>query len=213
MPLSIDIDMESPKVLIMFSGGLDSTGVLWKYINESEELHVHHLYLVNKENRALAENKAVREIVEYTLKIRTFGFSESYHEYPCYNNNFIWDSDIFSFMAGSICLSMKTLRQVAIGTTASDISPNLSERIKRANKIFDAFGTEAQKVYPLCNMKKKQVYEMLPEDLRNLTWSCRTPIYENEDMKKCGRCKTCRQLSSFAPNNNRNVRLGGDDLA
>lgn len=212
MHLSIDIDMESPKVLIMFSGGLDSTGVFWKYINECENLHVHHLYLVNKENRARAEDKAVRDIVEYMLKIRPFGFSESYHEYPCYNNNFMWDSDIFSFMAGSICLSLKTVRHVAIGTTASDMSPNLSERIKRADKIFEAFGTEAKKTYPLLSMKKKQIYNMLPEDLRNLTWSCRTPIYENEDIKKCGRCKTCKQVSSFTPDHNRNIRLGDDHL-
>lgn len=204
--------MEKPEVLIMFSGGLDSTGVFWKYIQENKNLHVHHLYLVNKENRAKAEDKAVKDVVEYMARIRSFGFSESYHEYPCYNNNFMWDSDIFSFMAGSICLSFKTIRQVAIGTTASDISPNLSERIKRANKIFEAFGSNAQKVYPLAHMKKKQIYDMLPEDLRNLTWSCRTPVYDGEDIKKCGRCKTCKHIRSLPPDHHRDVRLGHDHL-
>lgn len=59
-----------PKILLMFSGGLDSTGVFWKLIQEKEELHVHHLYLVNKENRAKAEDKAVKDIVDYMKKIR-----------------------------------------------------------------------------------------------------------------------------------------------
>jgi 7-cyano-7-deazaguanine synthase in queuosine biosynthesis len=205
--------MEKPTTLIMFSGGLDSTGVFWKLINESETIHVHHMYLVNKEGRAKAENKAVKDIVEYMNKIRRFGFSESYHEYPCYNNNFIWDSDIFSFMAGSICLSFKTIKRVAIGTTASDLSPSLSKRIERANKIFDAFETSAEKVHPMIGMKKKQIYEMLPPNLRILTWSCRKPIYEGDDIKRCGNCKTCKQMSAIVPNDNRYVGLGDYDLA
>lgn len=178
----------------MFSGGLDSTGVFWKYINGEEILHVHHLCLVNKENRAKAEDRAVRDIVAHMRGIRDFGFTESYHEYPCYNNNFIWDSDIFSFMAGSICLSMKTIREVAIGMTASDGPGRISARVERANRIFDAFGTKANKVYPLIDMNKKQIYEMLPEDLRDMSWSCRTPIYEGGDIRRCGRCRTCVEI-------------------
>lgn len=191
--------MERPTVLIMFSGGLDSTGVFLHYINRNEQLHVHHLYLVNKENRALAEDKAVKEIVAYMKNIRYFGFSESYHEYPCYNNNFIWDSDIFSFMAGSICVSMKTIKEVAIGMTASDKSSVLSARVERANKIFDAFGTKAKKVYPLEDLTKKQVYDMIPEDLRALSWSCRTPIYTENNIISCGKCKTCKEINCFVP--------------
>lgn len=191
--------MIKPTILIMFSGGLDSTGVFWKLINEKEELHVHHLYLVNKENRAKAEDVAVKNITDYMRKIRNFSCSESYHEYPCYNNNFIWDSDIFSFMSGSICLSMPSIEKVAIGMTKSDMRGGLSRRIERSNKIFEAFGSNAKKVYPVSEMTKKEIFEMLPEDLRNLSWSCRTPIYENNDIKKCGRCKTCLELKRICP--------------
>jgi 7-cyano-7-deazaguanine synthase in queuosine biosynthesis len=205
--------MEKPTILIMFSGGLDSTGVFWKLINESETIHIHHMYLVNKEGRARAENKAVKDIVEYMSKIRSFGFSESYHEYPCYNNNFIWDSDIFSFMAGSICLGVKAIKKVAIGTTASDLSPSLSKRIERANKIFNAFGTSAEKIYPMIGMKKKQIYEMLPKDLRQLTWSCREPVYDGDDIIRCGKCKTCKQMSAIVPHYDGDVGLGDYDLA
>lgn len=186
----------------MFSGGVDSTGVFWRLINGSELLHVHHLYLVNKENRAVAEDRAVRDIVAYMRSIREFGFSESYHEYPCHNGSFLWDSDIFSFVAGSMCLMMDTIRHVAIGMTASDMSSGMSERIERANRIFDSFQSKAKKVYPLKDMTKKQVYDMMPEDLRRLSWSCRTPIYKEDDIERCERCRTCREvnlLSSSKP--------------
>lgn len=189
--------MQKPKVLVMFSGGLDSTAVLWRCINSGEGLHVHHLYLVNRENRASAEDRAVREIVAYMKGVREFGFSESYHEYPCYSGGFLWDSDIFSFMAGGICLGMGSIREVAIGMTASDMEGGISRRIERANRIFDAFGTRAKKVYPLAEMTKRQVWDELPENIRNMTWSCRTPIYEGEGIKRCGRCRTCSELEAI----------------
>lgn len=187
---------EKPNVLLMFSGGLDSTGAFWRLIAEGRNIHAHHLYLVNKENRAFAEDKSVKEIVEYMKNAGgRFSYSESFHEYPCYNGNFLWDSDILSFMAGAICLSMKSIKEVAIGMTKSDMSLNLSARIGRANSIFQAFGTEAVKVYPVGDLTKKQIYEMLPEDLRRLSWSCRTPVYVGDDIRTCGRCKACSEMS------------------
>lgn len=189
--------MKKPKVLIMFSGGLDSTAVLWRYVNGGEEIHVHHLYLVNKENRAKAEDRAVKDIVASMKKIREFGFSESYHEYPCYGGSFLWDSDIFSFMAGGICLSMGSIREVAIGMTASDMGAGISTRIERANKIFDAFGTKAKKVYPLAEMTKRQVWDELPKDIRDMTWSCRSPRYNGDNVLSCGACRTCKEMALF----------------
>ena len=41
--------MDDSEVLLMFSGGLDSTGVFYKLINDKRKLHVHHLNLINKE--------------------------------------------------------------------------------------------------------------------------------------------------------------------
>jgi 7-cyano-7-deazaguanine synthase in queuosine biosynthesis len=205
--------MERPDTLLMFSGGLDSTGVFWKLASSRRKLHVHHLYLVNKENRAKAEDRAVNEIVAYMKSKVDFRYSESYHEYPSYNGNFMWDSDIFSFMAGSICTSMKTVREVAIGMTASDMRAGLSERVERANRIFEAFGTRAKKVYPLIDMTKKQVYEMIPDELRKMSWSCRTPIHEGDDIKKCGKCKTCTEMKSIVPHNDGDARLGVCDPA
>ena len=197
----------------MFSGGLDSTGVFWRLIKSQKTLHVHHLYMVNRENRAKAEDRAVRDIVAHMKGIRDFGFSESYHEYPSYNGNFMFDSDIFSFMAGSICLSMRTIREVAVGMTASDMRSGLSARVERANRIFESFGTKAKKVYPLVDMTKRQIYEMLPEELRNMSWSCRTPIYSGDDIRACGRCNTCREMKSIVPHDDGDVGLGRDDPA
>lgn len=187
--------MDKPDTLLMFSGGLDSTGLFWMLMREGCSLHVHHLRLFNVENRALAEDRAVSRVVEYMRGLGSFGYSESRHDYPCYGSGFVWDSDIFSFMAGSICLSMGSVRRVAVGMTLSDVRGGLDARVGRANRIFGAFGVGAEKVYPLSSMTKAQVYDMMPEDLRVLSWSCRTPVYEGGEILECGRCVACSEMS------------------
>lgn len=185
-------------ILLMFSGGLDSTGVFYKLIKEKRKLHVHHLYLVNKENRQKAEDVAVTGVCEYMKNLGNFNYTESFHEYPSYNNSFIWDSDLYNFIAGTICLSLKNVKEVAIGRTKTDSSRSIDERAKRGTIIFESFNTNTKKVYPLIDLTKKEIYESMPEDLRNLTWSCRTPIYySNGDIKKCGKCKACNELRSI----------------
>jgi 7-cyano-7-deazaguanine synthase in queuosine biosynthesis len=191
---NINIIMKKPNVLLMFSGGLDSTGAFWKLLQEKEKIHVHHLYLVNKENRALAEDKAVKDIIDYMKKIGDFSYSESYHEYPSYNGNFMWDSDMYNFIAGTICLSIKSIKEVAIGRTKSDTGVDL--RAERGTKILNAFDPNIKKIYPVGDMTKKEIYKMLPEDLRNITWSCRRPTYDQET-KACNRCKTCMEMNKI----------------
>jgi 7-cyano-7-deazaguanine synthase in queuosine biosynthesis len=183
-----------PEILLMFSGGLDSTGVFYKLMKENRKLHVHHMHLFNKENRQKAEEISVKNICEYMKNIGNFSYSESNHEYPCYNKNFIWDSDLYNFIAGTICLSLPSIKEVALGRTKTDSGRAIDDRAKRGTVIFESFDTNAKKTYPLIEYTKKEIYEMLPQDLRTLTWSCRTPIYEGENIKKCRRCKACYEL-------------------
>lgn len=186
--------MDKSDVLLMFSGGLDSTGVFYRLVMDKRKLHIHHLHLINKENRFDAENNAVKAVCEYMKKLGDFEYSESKHEYPCYNNSFMWDSDLYNFIAGTICLSLPKIKEVAIGRTKTDSSSSIDKRAERGTKIFESFNTGARKVYPLISFTKKAIYEMLPEDLRILTWSCRTPIYSDKGVIKCGKCKACHEL-------------------
>jgi 7-cyano-7-deazaguanine synthase in queuosine biosynthesis len=182
----------------MFSGGLDSTGVFWKLMQEKNQIHVHHMNLINRENRDKAERVAVRDICDYMKKIGKFEYSESTHECPTVNSSFMWDSDLYNFMAGALCLSNLKIKSVALGLTKTDLDGSggeqIKKRIERGTNIFKSFQTGAEKTYPIINMSKKEIYEMMPVDLRDLTWSCRTPIYEENRIIKCGRCKACKEI-------------------
>lgn len=189
--------MGNPSILVMLSGGLDSTAALWKLVNETNEnILVHHMNLVNPENRFKIEQIASLRISKYMCRIRDIKYSESTHQYGCYNNNMMYDNDIATFMAGTICLSNPSIKNIAMGLTASDNSPDVSGRAERAKKILSAF-TDAQKIYPVKHMTKFQIYNMLPYELRNITWSCRTPIYKDDIAIECGKCKTCIELNEI----------------
>lgn len=185
---------DDSNILLMFSGGLDSTGALWRLLQDkSNKIHLHHLSIVNKENRTKAEDIAVKNIIDYTAKIGHTNYSQSYHEYPSYNNAFIWDSDLYNFIAGTICISLPNIKSVAIGRTKSDTG--IEERAIRGTNILKLLSPNVEKIYPVGNMTKIEIYNMLPKELRDMTWSCRTPIYADENtIKECGKCKACREL-------------------
>ena len=190
--------MEQPVILAMYSGGLDSLGMIYKLLTDPEykdySLHVHHVHNRNIENRDRAEAIAV----ELALKeLRRLGFSFVYSESEIasqpYGRNFLFDSDTMNFFAGYICLANINIVKVAMGMQANDGNHSLEERRKRADKILRAF-TPVEKIYPVLNMTKREIYDSLPESLRDMFWSCRKPVYAEKNIAPCGRCDTCVKL-------------------
>jgi 7-cyano-7-deazaguanine synthase in queuosine biosynthesis len=204
------IDNDDSNTLLMFSGGLDSTGALWQLLqNKENKVHIHHLHLINKEKRAKAEHIAVKNIISYISRHYKIKYSESYHEYPYYsylsmmdnnsialNENFMFDSDLYNFIAGTICTSLPNIKTMAIGRTKSDLeNTEIIGRTIIGTSIFKLLAPNVEKVYPVGHMTKSEVYSIIPEDLRSMTWSCRIPIYTSENtIQECGKCKTCLEL-------------------
>lgn len=185
----------------MFSGGLDSLACLYLLLTKDEykdyQLIVYHLNLINIENRTLAEAISSKAIIEYfkANNYREFIYLESVHQSHAFTNgNFPWDTDVYNFVAGSVCYACPAVEKIVIGKTKTDDleSSGLPDRIDRANVLFDALKHEHQnKLYLVGEYTKQELYNLLPEDLRDLSWSCRTPSYKEGKPIKCGRCKNC----------------------
>lgn len=182
----------------MYSGGLDSLGTLYKLLTEDEykdyRVHVHHVHQHNVENRAQAEAITVKLALNELRRLGfAFEYSESEISTPAFGTQFMYDTDSINFFAGWICSANSDIEVVALGMNATDTNHSLDERRKRADAILAAF-TTVKKIYPVLNMSKREIFNMLPDTLKNAFWSCRTPIYENTAIKPCGKCKTCLQL-------------------
>ena len=190
--------MEQQIILAMYSGGLDSLGMIYKLLTDPEYkdyvLHIHHVHNRNVEHRDRAEAIVVERVLK---ELEQLGFSFIYSESEIasqpYNGKFMYDTDSINFFAGYICSVNPHIKKVAMGMQANDHNQRLEERRIRANKIFTAF-TDAEKIFPVLDMTKREIYDSLPESLRDTFWSCRRPVYSEKNIAPCGRCDTCAKL-------------------
>ena len=182
----------------MYSGGLDSLGMVYKLLTEEQykeyDIHIHHVHNKNVENRWRAEQIAV-DIA--TKELKNLGFKFAYSESEIgsvpFGKSFMYDTDSMNFFAGYVCSVNPDIKKVAMGMQSNDANQRLEERRIRANKILQAF-TDAEKIFPVVDMTKRGIYDMLPETLRDKFWSCRRPQYSEKNIAPCGRCDTCIKL-------------------
>jgi 7-cyano-7-deazaguanine synthase in queuosine biosynthesis len=189
-------------ILAMYSGGLDSLGMLYKLLTDPEykdyKLHIHHIHNKNVENRDQAEAIVVPLVLKELKKLGfSFDYSESEIRTQPYGNKFLYDTDSINFFAGYVCSVNPNIKKVAMGMQANDANQSLEDRRKRADAILAAF-TDVGKIYPVFDMTKREIYDMLPANLRNMFWSCRRPTYTEKNVVPCGRCDTCRKLRAQA---------------
>lgn len=192
--------MKDKTILAMYSGGLDSLGMVYKLLTEpvytKYNLHIHHVHIQNIENRHNAEAAAVNLALSELERLGfSFMYSESAIRIPTYNHKFAFDSDSINFFAGYICAVCPDIVITASGRQAAEISDNSDLRRNRAVKIFEAF-TSLKRIHPVLHMTKREIYDSLPETLRDKFWSCRTPIYEDDKVRGCGACSACLDLKN-----------------
>jgi 7-cyano-7-deazaguanine synthase in queuosine biosynthesis len=184
--------------LVMFSGGLDSTAMLVKLLAESaDELRVHHIRMVNKEGRDRAERRAVESIVSYCrARYRPFLDSESALDFSALEAIPI-DYLSIAFVACQVAIDTPGCSRVAVGALASDT--DIANRSARQKRVFDEMyacyrarklgEAHVEWIFPVYHTPKAELAAALPQELLDLTWSCRRPL---EGFRPCLICKACR---------------------
>jgi 7-cyano-7-deazaguanine synthase in queuosine biosynthesis len=194
----------SDKVLVMYSGGIDSACALYKCLAEGHEVHAHHVNLVNLENMALIQGVVCRRFIK---ELRRMKFSVEYSESTMVIPTGCWDLYPVWFIAGLTAQKYTDIRYVTTGRNGSDTGP-MSRPGPRAmfKRLFDTVYRHGLKRAELpcdnlpviSNMNKKEVWDYLPENLQALTWSCRNPIYNDGFAYNCNRgCGACTSLQSW----------------
>ncbi len=185
-------------MLVMFSGGLDSTAMLVKLLGETaDELRVHHIGMVNREGRDQAEQRATDAIVAYCrAHYRRFRYSESGLEFSQLEAVPI-DYLAIAFVACQVAIDTPGCTRIAIGALAADT--DIANRSARQRRVFEEMYAcyRARKlgeprvewVYPVYHTPKAELAAALPPELLELTWSCRRPV---DGFRPCLACKACR---------------------
>lgn len=193
----------SMTILVMFSGGLDSTGALYRLLTETDsQLHVHHIDIQNIENRWIPERYATAKIIDLCQKFRNFKFSTSTYEFLQFKNFFTWDNDIVRFVAAQIARDDPNINKVALGKCADDENPAFRLRALQSQTIWNACFLGSDKsppeiIRPVETMTKKQIWDMLPDNFKDYIWSCRTPRISNKTYSYCLTCNTCQTMLNY----------------
>jgi hypothetical protein len=201
--------------VVMLSGGMDSVATLVKLLKETDdEIMVHHIKLVNNENRHHAEALAVRKIVPYLRKIRRFRFSTSTVQIPGCDEGYVgYDIMTVHFMAGHIVRSIHNqagytppIRMVH-GYTKTDGVWTESPRHVSSVRIFEEHfhdykdhGLPTPTVeFLLQDMTAKEAYDKyIDEELDKMIISCRKPkLFYDDTYIECGFCHTCNKMNDI----------------
>jgi tRNA(Ile)-lysidine synthase TilS/MesJ len=186
------------KTLIMFSGGLDSTVALLKLLTETnDELHVHHINLINKEGRAEAEKIAVSKIIPYCQKIRPFVYTTTTQDYTEIYTPY--DTHVTRYTASQICRGNSGINRVVSGHCKDDTNSNVvSDAIFKAALCGNP--DKIEWYYPCSQMSKYDERQYLLEnhpDLLDMIHYCRRPIKNGDKWDNCNKCTTCIQMSNL----------------
>ena len=190
----------------MYSGGLDSTAMLVKLLQETRDpLRVHHIRMDNREKRSGAEQNAVKAVLPaLRARYRDFQYSESGLEFRQLEAIPI-DYISIAFVACQVAIDTPGCKRIAVASLSQDT--DIVNRAARQRQVFDAMYScyRARKlgepavewIYPVYHSTKAEVAALLPAEIRDLTWSCRTPVAEGAGFRPCGTCKACRARSKI----------------
>ncbi len=197
------------KILCMYSGGLDSLGAVYCLLTDPKyaefDLHLHHLVLRNIENRLSAERQAVHRSLSWFREnnYRPFRITESMHDYSFMQRYFIYDVYWYCFMAANIVTADPSIMHVAWGRTKTDRKrPGLMRIRSHGMEIYHAtlpieIRFERSIIFPVVDLEKREIWDMLPDELREMSWSCRTPVYKGDRAIACGKCPTCKTIEEI----------------
>jgi len=196
--------------IIPFSGGIDSTGVLYHCLKNQPDRHFLLmkvcLYNSISANRMTKEKEAVTAILAYLREngINNFEYRELEYHYPTLGVPPLWDSEVVYFAAATCIRAYPEIDCLYEGVTADDYEGegnDFNERLEKyarilhvvANKNDDDFSIQM----PLNHLTKLEIMLMLPPELLNMTWSCRYPVPKETysyTLERCHFCPPCKVI-------------------
>lgn len=185
--------------LLPFSGGNDSTLVLYNYLrnNPDKTLLMYHIILKNWEGRQDLELQAVHNILSWlnAQGLTNYHYMEAGFDYGTIKK-IVWDAEIWGMWDGIILRNKKwstvnTILCPYIKTAHQ--SEMLSGRHQNRVMITKILcKREIQYKMPIIDLDKQAILNALPAQLRSLIWYCRRPI----NNQPCGECFTCKAVNS-----------------
>lgn len=186
--------MGMKNILAAWSGGLDSTYMVWDALNRGDTVHTIYLEIVN--NNRFREKQAIKEMVEmfhsdFPSYIHLGGNSL---DLKCYNNQNIALNQAIPFLYNLFTNACsKKYDEVHIGYVMNDDALSYIPEIIRVWNSFEGLlyhGCTLPKLcFPIIKHHKQFMWKNLPESYKNHIVWC-----EGHTSTNCGECPSCKRM-------------------
>jgi 7-cyano-7-deazaguanine synthase in queuosine biosynthesis len=190
--------------LLLFSGGLDSTTMLYAALQESD-VDVLFCDCGQHAQKIQAERLARRNIIRWMNEERVVESGKErfhvVHEFNYSGVNFASAPSMRStqsvpwLVAALYHCDPCCHSEVRIGYVMGDDALIYRHEIQEAWRNLCLFSkTDAVPLeFPLLHYRKEQLLKWLPADLLDLIWVCETPKWRGMEIVACGHCKPCER--------------------
>jgi len=204
----------SKKVLVTWSGGLDSTYLIYKNLVEGNMVIPVYLNIENNLDKSNREIATIYKMYDVFKDLKLDGHLEPIRE----EFNITVESgcnlkfqQIPVWICGMLFTNWDNIDEIQMGYVMNDDAVSYVDDIK---KIFRSYKgiihdevSNVKLSFPLLKYGKKQIWNEMPDKLRQLTTFCEEP-YEGKD---CGECHACKR-SEFEGLFNKYDRNIGDGM-
>jgi 7-cyano-7-deazaguanine synthase in queuosine biosynthesis len=200
------------KVGVLFSGGLDSTFLVWNNLKKGNEVYPFYIEIKNNRDKPILEKNRVQLLFEM--------FYKEYSDLircPKYilnvdvtdNNSELHLQQVPVWILGLLFSQVHGLDEIQIGYVMNDDAISYISDIK---KIYNSYNRISEPLipisFPLKKWKKEMIIQELPMKYRELTVTCEEPtIIGNRnnvvgigeetkplEYRACGRCVACQRI-------------------
>lgn len=183
------VSKKPKKIAMLFSGGLDSTFLMYKNLKEGHKVHPFYIEISNNVDK---------------IKIEKQQFLRLYHEFKKeFDNNYryniedpyiitkiqifqTYDSQLMftqiPLWLFSILYMSHNFDEIQIGYVANDDAISYIKEIEKTyySMGWMVHGKLPKLTFPILKHKKITMYEALPEQYKKLVFSCEAPLIHDE---------------------------------
>ena len=199
------------KVAILFSGGLDSTYLVWKNLTDGNEVYPIYIEIENNDKKTMLEknrikllwkefnnefhynkplNKSLLHDIQYVLKVSVSS-----------NEDSLYFKQIPIWMFAMAFLQSLSIDEIQIGYVANDDAISYLDDIRKIYWSYQTICEQMKKLtFPLSKIRKIEMAAELPKKYLELIYSCENPrIIGSVDAEKieyepCCGCASCKHI-------------------
>jgi hypothetical protein len=195
-------------IAILFSGGLDSTYLMWKALKDGHKVYPIYISIKNNENKVLVEKQQCKLLIDK--------FNEEFNEDIKLNESAsieVHNSNNIAFAQPFLWSTLVNLgldgnpSEIQMGYVYGDaVIAYIPEIKKTYNSAKPFIRYQPKLTFPITKTTKDDIVNELPEQYRKLVVSCENPILKNYSItnketgfkyrffEPCGNCEVCRKI-------------------